>query len=52
MRATRWWTVIRLPEPPRLIFSPADGVDRREDLSSAIRRLSPDERAAVLLRFY
>ncbi len=52
MRATRWRSVIRLPQPHRRFPSPADAVDRREDLSMALGRLSPDERAAVLLRFY
>lgn len=52
MRGARWWSVVRLPEPRRRLPSPAEQVDRHEDLSSALRRLSPDERAAVLLRFY
>lgn len=52
MRAARWRSVIRLPELLGRFPSPADAVDRREDLSSALSRLGPDERAAVLLRFY
>lgn len=52
MRGARWWSVIRLPEPHWRLPSPAEEVDRREDLSSALGRLSPEERAAVLLRFY
>jgi RNA polymerase sigma-70 factor (ECF subfamily) len=52
MRSTRWWSVIRLPQPNRRLPSPADAVDRHEDLSLALGRLSPDERAAVVLRFY
>lgn len=52
MRGTRWWSVIRLPEPLPRLPSPADAIDRREDLSLALRRLNGDERAALLLRFY
>ena len=52
MRGLRWWSVIRLPEPPWRLPNPSEAVDRREDLSAALSRLSPDERAAVLLRFY
>jgi RNA polymerase sigma-70 factor (ECF subfamily) len=52
MRGGRWWSVIRLPEASWRLPSPAEVVDRREDLSMALRRLSPEERAAVLLRFY
>jgi RNA polymerase sigma-70 factor, ECF subfamily len=52
MRRARWWSVIRLPETRLGLPSPADAVDRREDLSRALGRLSPEERAAVLLRFY
>ena len=52
IRGTRWWSVVRLPEPFRRLPSPAEAVDRREDLMVALGRLSPDERAAVLLRYY
>ncbi|HXN92630.1 MAG TPA: RNA polymerase sigma factor [Candidatus Sulfotelmatobacter sp.] len=52
MRRTRWWSVIRLPETRFGLPSPADAADQREDLSRALGRLSPDERAAVFLRFY
>jgi RNA polymerase sigma factor (sigma-70 family) len=52
MRGARWWSVIRLPEPRSGFSSPADAVDQREDLSRALGRLSPEERAAVFLRFY
>lgn len=52
MRGTRWWSVIRLPEARSGLTSPADVADRREDLSRALRRLNPGERAAVFLRFY
>jgi RNA polymerase sigma factor (sigma-70 family) len=52
MRRARWWSVVRLPETRFGLPSPAETADRHEDLSRAIRRLSPDERAAVFLRFY
>jgi RNA polymerase sigma factor (sigma-70 family) len=52
MRGARWWSVIRLPEIMMRLPSPADAADRREDLSRALGRLSPEERAAVFLRFY
>ena len=52
LRKTRWWSVLRLDvlriEEP----SPADLAGGRTDLIGALRRLSPDERAAVFLRFY
>ncbi len=52
IRGTRWWSVIRLPAPFWRLPSPADAVERSEDLAMALSRLSPDDRAAVLLRFY
>ena len=52
MRGARWWSVIRLPEARSGLSSPADAVDRRHDLLRALGRLSPDERAAIFLRFY
>lgn len=52
MRGTRWWSVIRLAEVWSALASPADTVDRREDLKHALGRLNPEERAAVFLRFY
>lgn len=52
MRAARWWSVIRVPETRVEVPSPTDDADRREDLSKAVGRLSPEERAAVFLRFY
>lgn len=52
MRGARWWSVIRLPETAAELPSPADVVERREDLSRALGRLSLEERAAVFLRFY
>ena len=52
MRRSHWWSVIRLPEARSGLPSPTDAVDQREDLSRALGRLSPEERAAVFLRFY
>jgi RNA polymerase sigma-70 factor (ECF subfamily) len=52
MRAGRWWSVIRLPEAGLGALSPADAVDEKADLSRALGRLNPEERAAVFLRFY
>lgn len=52
MRGTRWWSVIRLPEMGGASASPADAINRREDLIQALDRLNPDERAAIFLRFY
>lgn len=52
MRSERWWSVIRLKEARRRSPDPADSADQREDLSRALGRLSPEDRAAVFLRFY
>jgi RNA polymerase sigma-70 factor, ECF subfamily len=52
IRHVRWWSVIRLRDAAAGLPSPADTVDQREDLARALGRLSPNERAAVLLRFY
>lgn len=52
MRRARWWSAIPLPEARLGLRSPADTVDQREDLTKALSRLSPEERAAVFLRFY
>lgn len=51
-RKARWWSVIRLAETRPGLPSPEDTAERHEDLSRALRRLSPDERAAVFLRFF
>jgi RNA polymerase sigma-70 factor, ECF subfamily len=52
MRAARWWSVIRLPEAWGTQLSPVDAAVQSEDLARALQRLSPDERAAIFLRFY
>jgi RNA polymerase sigma-70 factor (ECF subfamily) len=52
MRRARWWSVIRMPETRSALPSPSEAADQSEDLSKALSRLSPEERAAVFLRFY
>lgn len=52
MRGARWWSVIRLPDIRSVYANPSDAVDRREDLSHALRHLSSEDRAALFLRFY
>jgi RNA polymerase sigma factor (sigma-70 family) len=52
MRRSHWWSMLRLPDARSGLPSPTDAVDQREDLSRALGRLSPEERAAVFLRFY
>lgn len=52
MRGARWRSVIQLPAGWSRLPSPADAADRHEDLSRALGRLKPEERAAVFLRFY
>ena len=50
--SSRWWSVIRMPGLHSQMQSPADVAVQREDLQQALGRLSPDDRAAVFLRFY
>jgi len=52
MRSERWWSVIRVDDTRRGSPDPADSADQREDLLRALARLSPEDRAAVFLRFY
>ena len=52
MRRTRWWSVVRLPQPRPQALAATDPADRRMDLVTALRRLNADERAAIFLRFY
>jgi RNA polymerase sigma-70 factor (ECF subfamily) len=52
IRKTRRWSEIRWPDLRIAWPSPADFVARREDLAEALRRLGPEERAVVHLRFY
>ena len=52
IRRTRWWSVLLVPLSEANIPTSVDATDGHEDLLRALRRLSPDERAAVFLRFY
>ena len=52
MRRARWWSVVRLPDALIRATNPADAVAAHEDLSQALARLSPEERAAIHLYFY
>ena len=52
MRRTRWWSVVRLPQPRPHALAATDAADRRMELVDALRRLNADERAAIFLRFY
>lgn len=52
LRRSRWWSVLRVAQPEAVQPSPAEAGDRHTDLVRALRRLRPEERAAVCLRFY
>lgn len=52
MRSERWWSVIRLSDTRPSSPDPTNRADQREDLSRALGRLSPEDRAAIFLRFY
>lgn len=52
VRSTRRWSIALTPQAGADHHSPADVADTRTDLVSALRRLSPEERAAVFLRFF
>jgi RNA polymerase sigma-70 factor (ECF subfamily) len=52
IRLTRWWSVVRLPLLEARHSSSSESADGHEDLLRALKRLSPDERAAVFLHFY
>src|SRR6266852_5534386 len=49
-RRTRWWSVVRMPEPPGR--QSRDPESTSTDLHSALLRLSPDERLPLVLHFY
>jgi RNA polymerase sigma-70 factor (ECF subfamily) len=49
-RRTRWWSVVRMPEPPGR--QGRDPESTSTDLHSALLRLSPDERLPLVLHFY
>jgi RNA polymerase sigma-70 factor (ECF subfamily) len=50
MRRTRWWSVVRMPEPPGR--QAGDPESTSTDLHGALLRLSPDERLPLVLHFY
>ncbi len=52
VRRARWWSVVRLAEPPALTALPEDRLAQTEDLRRALRRLSHRRRLAVILHFY
>jgi RNA polymerase sigma-70 factor (ECF subfamily) len=51
MRRSRWWHVVRLPEPPMQPVSDAAWFEA-EDLRRAVMSLSFDQRAAILMHFH
>ncbi|WBU38266.1 RNA polymerase sigma factor [Homoserinibacter sp. YIM 151385] len=51
-RATRWRRIAPLASEPELQPSRAEDVERRLDLHDELRRLSPRERACLVLRYY
>ena len=52
LRQTRWWSVVGLPLSGLSGSTFAEAADAHEDLIRALRQLSPEERAALFLRFY
>ncbi len=52
VRRARWWSVVRLAEPPTLTALPEDRLAQTADLRRALRRLSHRPRLAVILHFY
>jgi RNA polymerase sigma-70 factor (ECF subfamily) len=51
-RRSRWWSVTRLAEPEQASSGPEDETVQRSDLQRALRRLEPDARLALFLRYY
>jgi RNA polymerase sigma-70 factor (ECF subfamily) len=52
VRRARWWSVLRLAEPPAVAAVPEDRLAQSEDLRRALQRLSYGRRLAVVLHFY
>jgi RNA polymerase sigma-70 factor (ECF subfamily) len=52
LRRARWWSVIRLGEPPAAAAVLEDRLVQSEDLRLALRRLSHERRLVVVLHFY
>lgn len=51
-RATRWRRIAHLAVEPERMTSPASETDSRIDIAAELRRLSPRERACIVLRYY
>lgn len=53
MKRNRWWHVIRFADVPWSAYSDERGAsDRRLDTAQALKRLSPDHRLSLVLRYY
>jgi RNA polymerase sigma-70 factor (ECF subfamily) len=49
----RWWSVLRLEAPERAMSAGfEDRIARGADLRAALRKLAPDQREALVLRYY
>ena len=51
-RQSRWYRVVPLLRPAGIAPDPADQVSDRDAILSALRSLSPRQRACVVLRYY
>lgn len=51
-RSTRWRKIAHLAAEPELVESSAPATESRIDLSAQLARLSPRERACLVLRYY
>jgi RNA polymerase sigma-70 factor (ECF subfamily) len=52
VRRGRWWSVVRLAAPEQPRPGPEEEAVQRTDLERALRRLGPDDRLALYLRYY
>jgi RNA polymerase sigma-70 factor, ECF subfamily len=52
VRRTRWWSVVKLAAPWRVIPSHEDEIVRGADVRRALRRLPPDRLEVVVLHYY
>jgi RNA polymerase sigma-70 factor (ECF subfamily) len=51
-RRGRWWSIIKLGDPEQHRAGPEEQTVQRSDLQRALKRLDPDERLALFLRYY
>jgi RNA polymerase sigma factor (sigma-70 family) len=51
-RTTRWRKIAHLTAVPEVADSPVDGSESRIDLHEELRKLTPRERACLVLRYY